>query len=276
MNGARSAPAFPAWLPLALVLGLTTLAYLPSLANGFIWDDDISLTQNPAILSGDGLRQFWFTTETPDYWPVTATTLWAEWRLWGMNPLGYHVSNLALHLAEVALLWAVLRRLRVPGAAVAALLFALHPVNVESVAWITQRKNLVALLFFLLSIYAFVRAEEGARSAYGLSLFAFVLALLSKGSVAVLPVVLLGLIAYRRRLERRDLLRLLPFFLVAGALTLVDIWFQGHHLAAAETIRSAGAVERILGAGAVVWFYLSKALLPIHLLLPYPQWRIDP
>jgi len=282
VKGERSAPAFPvrrhAWLPLALLLGLTVLAYLPSLANGFIWDDDISLTQNPFIRSAEGLRQFWLTTETPDYWPVTATTLWAEWRLWGPDPLGYHVTNLALHLGEVALLWAVLRRLRVPGAAVAALLFALHPVNVETVAWVTQRKNLMAMLFFLASIYCFVRDEPKSRTGawYGLSLLAFLLALLSKGSVAVLPLVLLGLIAFARRIGRRDVFRLLPFFLLAGVLTLVDVWFQGHHLAAAETIRTAGPIERLLGAGAVVWFYLSKALLPIRLVLPYPLWRIEP
>ena len=276
MKGTRSANALPAWLPLALLLGLTALAYQPSLANGFIWDDDISLTQNPFIHSGDGLRQFWLTTETPDYWPMSATTLWAEWRLWGTDPLGYHVTNLALHLAEVALLWTILRRLRIPGAALAALLFAVHPVNVESVAWITQRKNLMAMLFFLLAILAYVRAEEGARAGYGLSLAAFVLALLSKGSVAVLPVILIGLIAWRRRVTGRDGLRLLPFFLAAGLLTLVNIWFQGHHLAAAETIRRAGGLERLLGAGAAVAFYLWKAIWPWPLLLPYPLWRIDP
>jgi protein O-mannosyl-transferase len=276
VKGARSASAFPAWLPLALVIGLTVLAYLPSLANGFIWDDDVSLTINPFILSGDGLRQFWLTTQTPDYWPVTATTLWTEWRLWGSDPLGYHVTNLGLHLLEVGLLWAVLRRLRIPGATLAALLFAVHPVNVESVAWITQRKNLMAMLFFLLSIRAYLRSEEGARSGYALSLLAFLLALLSKGSVAILPVVLLGIVAYRRPVERKDGLRLLPFFLLAGILTLVDIWFQGHHLAATETIRHAGGVERLLGAGAAVVFYLWKALLPFHLLLPYPLWRIEP
>jgi tetratricopeptide (TPR) repeat protein len=275
MKGERPASAFPAWTPLALLIGLTVAAYLPSLANGFIWDDDASLTQNPFIRSGEGLHDFWVTTLTPDYWPVTATTLWAEWRLWGMNPFGYHVTNLALHVAEVLLLWTVLRRLRIPGATLAALLFALHPVNVETVAWITQRKNLMAMLFFLLAILAFLKAGERLRAAYWLSLLALVLGMLSKGSVAVLPVVLLGLIAWRRPLRAGDFLRVAPFFAVAGVLTLVDIWFQGHHLAAAETIRRTGGLERLLGAGAVVWFYLSKAMLPIRLILPYPLWRIE-
>jgi len=292
VKGEQPAPASadrrPGWLPLALLIGLTAIAYLPSLANGFVWDDDISLTQNPYIRSGAGLRQFWLTTQTPDYWPVTATTLWAEWRLWGMNPLGYHVTNLSLHIAEALLLWTVLRRLRLPGAWLAALLFALHPVNVESVAWITQRKNLMAMLFYLLSVFWILRtrwydggvgttrATSEPEPFYWLSLIAFALAMLSKGSVAVLPVILLGMIAWRRRIELRDLIGLLPFFFVAGGLTLVDVWFQGHHLAATETIRTAGAVERLLGAGAVVGFYLYKVLLPIHLTLPYPLWRIEP
>ena len=269
-------PASRRWLLALLLIGATAIAYLPTLRNGFVWDDDTSLTQNPFVQGGEGLRQFWLTTQTPDYWPVTSTTFWAEWRLWGLNPAGYHATNLSLHLIAALLLWSVLRRLRVPGAYLAALLFALHPVNVESVAWITQRKNLMAMLFFLLSVDCFLRAEEGRRAAYGLSLLAFTLGLLSKGSVAVLPLVLCGIVVYRRRIGPRDLARLAPFFLVAGIFTWVDIWFQGHHLGAAETIRSAGFIERLLGAGAVVWFYLSKALVPLHLVFVYPAWHIAP
>ena len=145
---------------------------------------------------------------------MTSTTLWIEWRLWGAQAAGYHVTNLVLHLAEALLLWRILQALQVPGALLGALLFAVHPVNVESVAWIAQRKNLMAMLFFLGSIYSFLKTglmeppppgrsgapkeggfgTSGARW-YGLSLAAFVLAMLSKGSVAPLPVVLAGFIA---------------------------------------------------------------------------------
>jgi len=149
-------------------------------------------------------------------------------------------------------------------------------VNVQSVAWITQRKNLLAMLGYLVAIDCFLRAEEGRRGAYGLSLLAFLLALLSKGSVAVLPVVLLGVIAYRLRFGPRYVARLAPFFVLAAILAGVDIWFQGHHLGVAETIRQAGPVERLLGAGAVVWFYLFKAVVPLHLVFLYPAWRIAP
>jgi tetratricopeptide (TPR) repeat protein len=294
----------PRWLAAAVLIGLTVIAYLPALRGGFVWDDDTSLSR--FVKSADGLRLFWLTTRTPDYWPVTSTTFWVEWRLWGMNPLGYHVTNLALHVAAVLLLWAVLRRLRIPGAFLAALLFAVHPVNVQTVAWITQRKGLMAMLFYLLSIYFFVRwsaatsprllpagveparrghpvpprplagGENGRPLWYGLSLLAFALAMLSKGSVAILPLVLLGIIAWRRRIGFPDILRTAPFFLVAGILALVDIWFQRHNLAAGEVVRHASGMGRLLGAGEVVWFYLGKALLPVNLTFFYPLWHIRP
>ena len=262
---------------LLVVLGL--IAYLPSLRNGFVWDDDTFLTKNALIQAPDGLARFWFTTQPTDYWPVTSTTLWLEWRLWGAHAGGYHATNLALHLGEALLLWSILRRLRVPGAYLAALLFAVHPVNVESVAWIAQRKNLVAMLFYLLSIFWFLRTGWVAREArkyglcYGLSLLAFLLALLSKGSVAPLPFVLLGLIAWQRRVTREDLIALAPFFAVAAGLVAVNVWFQTHGLH--EVIRQASDVQRLLGAAGAVWFYLYKAVLPTGLAFVYPQWRVD-
>jgi len=273
-----------AFLAGALLVCATAFAYLPALKGGFIWDDDGMLTQNPLIRAADGLRRFWFTAEAADYWPVTYTTLWVEWRLWGMHALGYHITNLALHIGESLLLWTILRRLRMPGAFLAALIFALHPVNVESVAWIAQRKNLMAMLFFLLSIHGFLKTDVSSSSEcdgrdrfrggrwYWLSLLAFALGMLSKGSIAMLPVVLLGVIAWRRRLVLRDLGRIAPFFLVAAVLALVDVWFQ--HRGQGTPIRDAGFAERALGAGAAVWFYLWKALLPFNLIFVYPQWNI--
>jgi tetratricopeptide (TPR) repeat protein len=280
----------PAFWQIAVLVALVLIAYGPLWRAGFIWDDDSMLTANPLIRARDGLYQFWFTRNSLDYWPVTSTTLWIEWRLWGLNPLGYHLTNLALHLGEVMLLGSVLRRLRVPGAWLAALLFAVHPVNVESVTWIAERKNLMAMLFYLLAIFWFLKAGIAAPYAeasadasirphapfnrwYGLSLAAFILAMLSKGSVATLPLVLVGIIAWHRRPTFSDLLRLLPFFIVAGVLAAVDVWFQRHGMP--EVIRSAGFIERLLGAGAVIWFYLSKSLWPAHLIFVYPQWRIQ-
>ena len=227
-----------------------------------------------------------------DYYPVTNTSLWLEWRLWGMNPGGYHAVNLALHIAACLLIWLLLHQLFIPGAFFAALLFAIHPVNVETVAWIAQRKNLLALVFFLLSILAYLRADEnrqlreemeGPQSDrqhlasigpwYWLSLLAFLLAILSKGSAVVLPEVLLLIMWWQRgRIAKTDVLGILPFFLLARVMTPVVSWFVTH---AGTDVREASILERFAGAGSVVWFYLSKALLPIHLLFVYPQWRIE-
>ena len=269
-----------------ILVGAILAAYAPLWRAGFIWDDDSLLTANPMIRDPHGLYQFWFTSRALDYWPVTSTSFWLEWRVWGLHPLGYHLTNLALHLSTVLLLWAVLRRLRIPGAWVGALLFAVHPINVESVTWIAERKNLLALLFYLGSILWFLKER------YWLSLGLFALAMLSKGSVATLPIVLGGIVAWRRgssveATSRRlsgaesgetpllqEILRLAPFFLVAAVLAAVDIWFQRH--GRIEIIRTAGWAERIAGAGAVILFYLHKCVWPAHLIFVYPQWQIRP
>ena len=266
-----------------LLAGVAILAYLPALKGGFIWDDNRFLTNNTVLKASDGLRRIWFTGESPDYWPVSSTSVWLEWRLWGMQAAGYHATNLLLHIGEALLLWMVLRRLEVPGAYLAAMLFALHPVNVESVAWITQRKNLTAMLFFLVSILCFLKTNPGAppgssRPAglgrwYALSLLAFALAMLGKGSVAPLPIVLLGIVWWRRRLEARDWLEIAPFFAVALIFTCVNLRLQSHEYI---HFRTAGFVERTLTAGAMVWFYAGKALWPARLSFVYPQWSIHP
>ncbi len=274
--------------------------YWPSLTGGFIWDDEINLAGNELVKASDGLYRMWFTTEPFDYWPLTNTSYWVEWRLWGTNPLGYHVTNLLLHVGNALLAWAVLRRLNIAGAFLAALIFLVHPVNVESVAWITQRKNTLSMFLFLVSILLYLLAstesdpEEGQspRKNPGnakpvterpspmnrggwliLSVLAFALAMLSKGSVVVLPGILLLITWWRRdHITLADMGRVAPFFVVGVALTLVNIWFQTH---GGEAIRHATPIERVLGAAVVLWFYLYKALLPIDLSFIYPQWHID-
>ncbi len=281
----------------AIIALIAFLAYLPSINGRFIMDDDFLLTNNPFIKASDGLYRLWCTNKSIDYWPMTNTSFWIEWRLWEMNSTGYRVSNLILHIVESLLIWIILRRLSVPGAFLAALLFTLHPVNVESVAWITQRKNMMSMLFFLLSILWYQRFFKSASRSYSawypipagqftahcppstahifpcywLSLAAFVLAMLGKGSAVVLPVLLLGLLWWLRSLTRREVLRIVPFFLLAVVLTVVNIWFQTH--GTDVKIRNAGFAERLLGAGCVLWFYLYKALLPIDLAFIYSPWH---
>ena len=301
---------FPArssrWQTLAsavLLAAAAVLAYWPALAGGFIWDDETLVTGNDLVKSADGLRRIWFTTQPIDYWPLTNSSFWLEWRLWGMHTTGYHATNLLLHIGSAWLVWAILKRLSIPGAFLAALLFVLHPVNVESVAWIAQRKNTLSMVFFLLSILWFLKFDAGLAGRepetppaaakrrrggravpgqpdrsrtghwYWLSLAAFVLAMLSKGSVAILPAVLLLLVWWRRgMITRVDLMRSAPFFGVAVALTLVNIWFQMHLVP--DGIRHVTLVQRALGAAAIVWFYLYKALWPAQLVFIYPQWDI--
>jgi protein O-mannosyl-transferase len=283
-KGPRATPWDSTFAKAALLIGITVIVYIPALRGGFVWDDDSMLTGNPLIHAADGLHRFWFTTEPTDYWPITYTALWLEWRLWGMDAVGYHAVSVALHGCEAVLLWAILRRMRVPGSFLAALLFAVHPVNVESVAWITQQKNLLAMMFFLASVLFFLRSDRSAspgrgphgdfayRGWYGLSLLALAAGMLCKGSIAMLPFVLLGLIAWHRRLAPKDVVRIAPFFLTAAVFALVDIWFQ-HHGSTAP-IRDASWIERILGAGAALCFYFYKAALPLGLMSVYPQWSV--
>ena len=277
------------------------MVFAPTLRGAFLFDDDSLLTNSAVVKAEDGLRRIWLTTEPLDYWPVTNSSFWVEWRVWGMSPTGYHVTNVVLHVTSAFLLWAILCRLSIPGAWLAAVIFAVHPVNVQSVAWIAQRKNALSMVFFLLSIWWFLKDDARSRESptghrrpldpgtlgrwdaetlgpldgplwYVLSIAAFCAAMLSKGSVAILPGVLALLIWWQReRVTARDLLRLAPFAAIAVALTLVNMWFQARMPGGA---RDVTILERVLGAGAVVWFYLWKAIVPTGLMFVYPQWDV--
>lgn len=265
-------------LQAAVIVAAGLIAYMPAMRAGFVWDDDSFLTHNPLIHADDGLRRFWLSTEAPDYFPMVSSMLWFEWRLWGDEPAGYHVVNILLHVAGGLLVWRVLERLGVPGAWLAGLIFAVHPVTVQSVAWITERKNTLSMFFYLLTLLLYVRFESRpTRSAYAAALVCFLLAALSKTSVVMLPAVLLLMAWWQRgRIGRPDILRTVPFFAVSAVLGGVTLWFQYHRAIGEDLVRGDGAAARLAAAGCAVWFYLYKLLVPIHLSAVYPRWRIDP
>ncbi len=284
----------PAVLGAVLIALVTFIVYLPVLKAGYIWDDDTALTENPLIRSVAGLRDIWFSTKPYDYFPLTFTSFWLEWRLWGANPAGYHVVNVLLHIVGAILFWRVLARLRIPGAWLAATVFAVHPVAVASVAWVAERKNTLSLVFYLWSLLCYFRfdsesgnATNGSRASkwYGLSLFTFLLALLSKTSVVTLPCVLLLCLWWRRSRNAEcgvrsaeliaDLRRLAPFFAMAFVLGLVTVWFQSHRAMSGNLYQRDQLGIRLLGGSWAVWFYLWKALLPLNLSMIYPRWEIQ-
>ncbi|MCE9557016.1 MAG: tetratricopeptide repeat protein [Planctomycetes bacterium] len=279
------------------MLSATLVVYWPALGSSFIWDDDAFLTNNALIRSdahlkvwieqrpvrlrvdAKGLYAFWFSTQPPDYFPLTSSMLWVEWRLFGQDhPAGYHTVNVLLHALSAVLLWRLLLALQIPGAYLAALVFAVHPVNVESVAWITERKNVLPMVFYLLTLLAYLRFEERRSWPWYMgALLSFLLGLLAKTSIVMLPVILLGLIWWRRgRLQRQDLWRTAPFFALSLILGLVTVWYQTQRAIGTEVVHPEGFASRLAAAGWAVWFYLYKALLPINLCFVYPRWTVDP
>ncbi len=257
---------------------LTFVAFLPALTAGTIWDDDYQVFANPFIQRADGLPHFWLTMSASDYYPVTSTVHWIEWRLWGDAPMGYHAVNVALHAASALVLWRVLTRLAVPVPFVVAACFAVHPVTVASVAWISELKNTLSMLLVVVALWAYLRFEDdGAERWYGVSLAMFVLALLAKTSVVALPVLLLLLAWHRRgRVGTTDVRRSLPFFALSLVLGLVTVYHQQHNGIGAVDARPESMLSRVAASGWVPWFYLITDLLPVRLSMIYPRWTVDP
>jgi len=259
---------------LALIL-ITAIVYIPAIRSGFIWDDNILVTSNPLIRNPKLFSSIWFSGSAIDYTPLTLTAFWLEWRLWAGHPMGYHIVNIALYAASTTILWQVLRRLAIPGAWLAALLFAIHPVNAASVAWIAEEKNALSLLFYLLAIYWFLGYKEsGAWRSYVPSLLAAICAMLSKGSTVVIPAVLVLCIWWKEKaIGWADLRRTAPFFAIAALMSLTTIHFQSRYIP--TEVREAFPA-RLIRAGDAVWFYLWKDMWPFDLCATYPKWPLRP
>jgi len=276
----------PGLLAVAIVLITLLTYYIPVMQSGFIWDDDAYLTENRTIRSNEGLGEIWLKPgSTPQYYPLVFSTFWVEYRLWGLNPKGYHLVNVLLHALAALMLWRVLSRLKVPGAWLAAAVFALHPVQVESVVWVTERKNLLSGLFYFSSTLCLIRFfnldSEGEDSHrqwlwYGSGLLLFICALLSKTVTCSLPAAMVLLLWWKRgRVCWRDLLALVPFFLLGLSLGLLTAWLEQHHVGAQGLEWELTSVERILVAGRALWFYAGKLVWPAKLTFNYPRWQIN-
>lgn len=268
----------------ALILtAVTILMYRPAWNGGFLWDDDVYVTNNELLTAPDGLRRIWFSLDSPSqYFPLVYTTFRIEHGLWGLNPTGYHWINLLLHVVNALLVWGVLARLRVPGAWLAGAIFALHPVQVESVAWITERKNVLMGFFFLLTLLGWiVFVDERTKRPwllYGLALILYLLALSAKTTACTLPAALfLVLWLQKKPINLGRIFQIVPFLVLGIIMGALAMWWERYHQGTSRAVFTfLGPIERVLVASRAVWFYLSKLIWPSNLTFIYPRWDISP
>ena len=270
-------------LPALFVLSLaaaTIMAYRPAWNGGFLWDDDAYITNNELLTAPNGLRRIWLSFDSPSqYFPLTYTSFRIERALWGLNPSGYHWTNIFLHVANALLVWRLLARLKLPGAWLAAAIFALHPVQVESVAWITERKNVLMGFFFLLTLFAWIAfTDESTRRPwrfYVLAMILYALALSAKTTACTLPAALLLILWLQKKpIGKRRLIQILPFLILGFSMGLVAVWWERYHQGTHGPLFALSSLERTLVASHAVWFYLGKLLCPSNLIFIYPKWTI--
>jgi tetratricopeptide (TPR) repeat protein len=260
---------------------------------GFIWDDDAYIIDNQCLWAWDGLWAIWCEPRrTPQYYPLTHTSFWVEYQLWRLYAPYYHIVNVVLHTANALLLWAVLRQLAVPGAWLGAMLFALHPVEVETVAWITERKNTLSAFFGLAFLLAWLRYRFGSREVptgvnatgpepfplhwLAIAVALFVASLLCKTVTITLIGVVLVISWWKTgRVSGRDLVGVAPLLCLGLPLALATVTLEKQHVGAIGAEWALGAADRIVLAGRVIVFYFTKLLWPQPLLFFYPRWEVS-
>jgi protein O-mannosyl-transferase len=281
-TGIRKAPPLliweEPWLRALFLVAFVFLAYSRVFHAEFIWDDDHHLT-SPALGSLGGLGRIWSEPGSrQQYYPLIHTMFWVEYKIWGYAPLPYHFVNILLHAGAALLIWRILQTLKIPGAWLAAGIFALHPVEVESVAWVSELKNTLSGVLFLGAVLVYLRFDQvRSRSLYFGALGLFALGLFSKTAIAPLPVVLLAVFWWQRgKISwQRDVIPLVPFFAVAIPLGLLTAWVEQKFVGAKGDAFDFGLVERCLIAGRAFWFYLGKLFWPVDLIFMYPRWEIS-
>jgi len=266
---------------LATALGaLTLVIYWRASHGGFIWDDDRYVTHNYLLIAPDGLHRIWFSLDAPSqYFPLAYTVLRIEHSFWGLNPTGYHWVNILFHVGNAFLVWCVLTRLKVPGAWLAAAIFALHPIQVESVAWISELKNVLMGFFFLLTLLTWIRYLDSTgrnrRLLYAAALVFYLLALSAKSTACTLPAALLLMLWLKKKLIGLiAFFEIIPFVVLALGIGSVAVWWEKYHQGT-RVLVSLAPIDRLLVASRAVWFYLGKIFWPSDLTFIYPQWQID-
>ena len=289
------------WFFCLILATVTILAYQPAWHGGLLWDDD-NCTTPRELRSLDGLSRIWFQPRaTAQYYPLVYTSYWVQQRLWGDSTTGYHLVNLLLHIGCAVLVLKILRFLRVPGAELAAIIFALHPVNVETVAWIAERKNVLSGIFALGATLCYLKFDkrrdlevpsrdsstsfhsarndrkQRSRVSYALAIGLFLLGLLSKTAIVTLPLAWLVTFWWKRGMIswRRDVVPSLPFFFLSAVGGLVTRWFENVGIGYKETILDLSLLDRCLIAGRAFWFQLGNLLWPSNLMFVYPRWEIN-
>lgn len=259
------------------ILLLTVLAYLPSMKGGFIWDDSLYVVENTMLRSVEGLGQIVFDpfAYKTQYYPITYATLWANYQVGGEDTLGYHIFNVFFHALNGVLVWLLLRRLSIPGAFLAGLLFALHPVHVESVAWISERKNVLSGFFCLATLLAWTRfSDTRTWSSYVGVILLFIGGMWSKTITGILLVPLLLWGWWRRgRTTKSDLLALLPLCAITFLLVRITVLLEHQHTSGTDY--GISPLQSFLIAGRALWFYVGKLVYPVDLMAIYPKWPTD-
>lgn len=307
-GSAARAPVGNGWAEALIKAAVIALAcawvYSPSLHGDWLWDDDTSVWKNTTVQNPlYSFHKFWVAPDGADYFPLTATGFWLQWQIFGPAPntpqdqipaamehlkTGYHAVNIALHIAGALLLWRLMTAMKLPGGWLAGMLFAVHPIGVESVSWISELKNTLCQPLFLLAAIHFVRFDDAERELgdwdsrsvwgnYALALACFLLAMLAKTSVVMFPVVILLYAWWKRgRIGPLDIVHSAPFFLISLLLGLMTIYYQHGRAVGQEKMPIEGLFPRLAIAGMAIPFYIWKTIWPFDLLPIYPQWQVQP
>lgn len=268
----------------ALIVLAGLWIYSPAYHGDWLWDDDVLLTANPTVQSGTltGLLKIWFNPDGLDYFPLSYSLMWLQWQLFGAASTGYHITTILLHIASGLLLWTLLEKMRIPGAWATALIFTIHPVCVESVAWVSETKNTLSLALFLASCIFWVSQDDREAGShrerlYLTSLALFLLAMFAKTSMVAMPVLTL-LYAWWKRgtVTMQDAVRAAPMFLISLVLGIITIQYQHGRAIGVEQLPVGGIASRIAIAGMAILFYLVSIVWPVNLLPIYPRWNVDP